>query len=58
MQAGIPDPEETAIASQWLCKHVSTATHVTAVTITRAAVGELLEAVFYVGSVQRLYNKM
>jgi hypothetical protein len=52
MQAGIAEPEET------VCKHVSTATQVTAATFTHATVEELLEAVFSVGSKQRLYNKM
>jgi hypothetical protein len=45
-------PEETAIARQWHTKHMSAATD------TRIEwVEELLEAVFSVWSVPRLYNE-
>jgi hypothetical protein len=36
LKAGIVEPEEMDIAREWLCKHISTATHVTAVTDTNS----------------------
>jgi hypothetical protein len=44
-------PEETAIASQWHAKHVSMAM------ATHATIEELLEGVFSMWPVLRLYNE-
>jgi hypothetical protein len=52
LKARIVEPEETAVARQWLRKHVFTATkHVTTATNTHATSEELLEAAFSVRSV-------
>jgi hypothetical protein len=50
MKSGIVEPENKAVARQRLRKHVSPATH------KQATIGELLEAVFSLRSVPRLYN--
>jgi hypothetical protein len=58
LKAGIVEPEEMAVARQWLCKHVSMATNSRdATTYTHATLEEMLEAVFSVGSMQRLYKE-
>jgi hypothetical protein len=49
LKARIAQPEETAIASKRLGKHVSTAMN--------ATTEELLEVVFSVGSMQRLHKE-
>jgi hypothetical protein len=53
-------PEETAVGRQWLSKHVSTATEAgnRSNEYTKATIEELLEAVFSMLSVQRLYKKI
>jgi hypothetical protein len=43
--------EETSIARQWLGKYVFVATN------THATIGELLEAVFSMGSVPKFYKE-
>jgi hypothetical protein len=51
LKAGIVQPEETFTVRQRLGKHVPAATN------TKAKIEELLETVFSVGSVPRLYNE-
>jgi hypothetical protein len=51
LSAGIVEPEETVVARELFCKHVSTATR-----LHDATIKELLERLFSVGSVQRLYK--
>jgi hypothetical protein len=48
----IVKPAETAVARQWLSRR-----HVMAATDTHVTIEELLEAVFSVRSVPRLYNE-
>jgi hypothetical protein len=57
LKARIAEPEEMAVAKQWLCKRISTVTnHVTEATHIHATTEKLLEVVFSVGSMQRLYQ--
>jgi hypothetical protein len=51
LKASSSELEETAVARERLGKHVPAATN------TDATIEELLEAVFYVGSVPGLYKK-
>jgi hypothetical protein len=51
LKAGIVEPEETSIARKQFRKHVPAATN------TQATIEELVEMVFSVGSVPRLYNE-
>jgi ribosome-interacting GTPase 1 len=50
-KVGIVEPEETAVAMQRMGKHASAATN------QHAAIEELLEMVFYMQSVERLYTR-
>jgi hypothetical protein len=52
LKARIVKPTETSVARQWLSSH-----RVVNPTDTIATVGELLEAVFSMQSIQMLYNK-
>jgi hypothetical protein len=54
LKVRIAEPEKMSIARQWLCKHVSMATKSCDRHNRYATVEELLEAVFSVGSMQRL----
>jgi hypothetical protein len=57
LKARIEELEKTSIARQRLCKHVSIATnHVTTATDTHSMIDELLEVVFCIGSMQKLYK--
>jgi hypothetical protein len=61
LKAGIAKPEETAVARQWLCKHVSAATEADAtleelLEKKHATIEEPLEAVFSVRFAPRPYT--
>jgi hypothetical protein len=64
LKAGIVEPAETAVPRERLCKQTPVARqwlgdrHVITATVTHATIEKLLEAVFSVGSVQRLYQEM
>jgi hypothetical protein len=51
MRARVVELEEVAHARQWLCKHIPTAMN------SRPAIEELLEALFSMQCILRLYNK-
>jgi hypothetical protein len=51
-EGGIVKPEETAVARQRLCKHVSAATD------THVTIEEILEAMFYMSFVSRPSGKV
>jgi hypothetical protein len=52
LKARLVKGAETAVARQWLSKR-----NVTAAALTHTTMEELLEAVFFVQSVLRLYNE-
>jgi hypothetical protein len=62
LKATIFKPEETSVARERLCKYTVTkhwlsSRHVIAATDTHATIEELLETVFSVWSVPRIYNR-
>jgi hypothetical protein len=59
LKAGIAEPKETAVAREWLCKHVSMATnsHDHSNRYTNTTIEELLEAVFSVRSMPTIYEE-
>jgi hypothetical protein len=57
LKARIVEPEEMAVARQWLCKHVSRATKSCGHSNRYTKIEELLEAVFSVQFVVRSYEE-
>jgi hypothetical protein len=55
LKVRIVKPAETAVAREWFCKHARCSAM--AATDMHPTTEELLEAVFYVRSMSRIYNR-